>query len=133
MNELPNSRLMNIKSITNSIIQSAEVKPKKETKTFDADKDKDPQQNSGGHSQQEEAFTEEDIQKAKEYLESHPGILKNNLKVFLEKKNEALVFVVKDHLGKVVRSLSLYDAVIAARQSHIENVDKRGGLLNKSA
>lgn len=124
---------MNIKSVANSIIQSEPVAKKSETKTFDASKDRDPQQGNSGHSEQQESFTEEDVQKAKEYLMSHPGVKKNNLKVSLETQNEVKVFLVKDYTGKVVRKLNIVEAIHASRQSTKNTTDQRGGLLNKAS
>lgn len=123
---------MNIKSVASPIIQNDPVAKKQETKTFDANKDRDPQQGNAGGNEQHESFTEEDVQKAWEYLKNHPGVKKNNLTVTLETKNEVRIFFVKDYSGKVVRRLDLYDAIQSSRASTTDTKDQRGGLLNKA-
>ena len=68
---------MNLKSVSHIQVPNMEkVSVKKETKMSDSSKDRDPQQGDPGGEHKQENFTKEDLQKALEYLKSHPGIKK---------------------------------------------------------
>ncbi|MAF89721.1 MAG: hypothetical protein CL674_00505 [Bdellovibrionaceae bacterium] len=125
---------MNLKSISNisNPMLDKVSSVKKETKAMDTSADRDPQQGNHGGQQEQQNFTEEDLQKALEYLKNHPGIKKNNLSVVMEKQNEALMFLVKDYQGKVVRRLSAFQAIESSRAANADTEDKRGGILNKA-
>lgn len=123
---------MNIKSVTNSIIQVEPVGKKQDVKTLDTSKDRDPGQGQSGEGFQDESYNEEDVQKALEYLKKHPGVKKNNFQVKLEEVNAVKLFIIRDYTGKVIRRLNILDAVHASRQATVDTEDQRGGLLNKA-
>lgn len=125
---------MNFKSIGPlSPIIYDRLQPKVDKRTKDSSPDRDPGQGHSGGRQKQETYTEEDLQKALEYLQQHPGIQKSQLKVQLEKSEQVYVFLIFDPKGILVRRMSVQQAIEASRAATIDTEDRRGGLLNRSS
>ena len=92
---------MNIKGFGVNNLTPLESRPRAESKgeirsQESSDRDADGRRQNDGQGQ-EEALTEEHIEKAIQYLESHSGVKDNGLSVKRVESNGKLFWVIEDH------------------------------------
>ncbi len=110
---------MNIRSISNPTVASElrSVDGNKQVKMGESHQDRD----ADGRRQHEEPdqspLTEEEMKKAKEYLESLDGLKNNGLSFAVEVAGSIRVIVIKDSTGHVVRRIPEHEMRLLADMS----------------
>ncbi len=100
----------------------------KETKAENTSADRENGAQSGGSEDHRKKMTEEEIQRAIEYLKTLSGVKDNNLTVRLESREGINVVFIEDSTGKTVKRISERElSLLDTSQS-----TKKGQLLNKA-
>lgn len=113
---------MNIKSIAGNLLP-VEMK-KIDKRAQDTSADRDPNHSGGDEKPAHHKMTDEEIEKAVEFLKNLKGIQDNNLQLRVEKKDGTLVVFIEDLSGKVVRRIPEQDLWQLAKDK-----DKSKGVL----
>lgn len=122
---------MNIRTLTNPIapIESVRAGDVHEVKTQVSSEDRD----ANGRREQEEPsqdpLNEEEMKKALEYLENLSGLKANGLLIEVEEANSIRVFLIKDHLGQVIRRIAEWEM----RALILDKDKTTGQIFDKSA
>ncbi|MCB0393789.1 MAG: hypothetical protein KDD25_04490 [Bdellovibrionales bacterium] len=95
---------MNIRGISN--ILAPDTVQKKERTTDSANKDRDPQSNSGNGQEQKRKFSQEELEIIVKNIKKLSGFDKNNLRIKVESTDVVDVITIVDHLGNTVRRLA---------------------------
>lgn len=69
------------------------------------DRDADGRRHGGDEQKQESPPTPEQIENAVSYLENHPGVKDNQLKIKKVERDGKILLLIEDQLGKVVRRI----------------------------
>ena len=121
---------MNIKSAVSQIIPLSVRKLQRENKT-EATADRDP--NAGRQEKKEERtprrnLSQEEIDKAVDYLKNLPGVKESHLSVRLTRENNVPVVFIEDPAGKIIRRIPEMELSLIGGTP----ATTKGNLLNKS-
>ena len=109
--------------------QKSSETPEKMRMESSGDRDADGRrQNQSG--QDEGPPTEEQVQKAMEYLKEHPGVKENNLTVMRKEAAGKIVLVLQDHLGKVIRRIP--EAQVRAIGTSVPTQSQKGQIFHRA-
>ncbi len=118
---------MNVRSLTNPITaidSNSSVQGAKPVRSEVSSEDRDADGRQPYQEENKNPLSEDEMQKAKEYIEKLDGLKSNELKVSIETGGEYRVFVIHDKDGKVVRRIIEWEM-----RSILNSADKRTGQL----
>ena len=126
---------MNIKGLGLHHLNSAESSQKTERKQqmkMESSGDRDANgRNESSDQRNDEPLTEEQIQKAISYLESHPGVKDNNLRVIKVNAKGKIFLLIEDYLNKVVRRIPENQIAVLANTS-VTDEPSKGQLYHRA-
>jgi hypothetical protein len=122
---------MNIRSLTNPVtpIEVAKATEVRGVKTEVSSEDRDANGRREQNEPRKDRLSDEEMKKAKEYLESLSGLKTNGLALEIEEAGGYRIFVIRDHEGRVARRIVEWEMRVL-----IEERDKKTGqIFDKSA
>jgi hypothetical protein len=122
---------MNIRSVSNPITP-VEVNRASESRNVKTDVSSEDRDANGKREEKEpdkNPLSDEEMKKAKEYIESLSGLKANGLKLEIEHAGDYRVFVIRDHDGRVARRIIEWEVRLL-----LETRDKKTGqIFDKAA
>jgi uncharacterized FlaG/YvyC family protein len=118
---------MNVRNLTNPITavdSKSSVQGAKPVRSEVSSEDRDADGRQQHKEENKNPLSEEEMQKAKEYIEKLDGLKSNDLKLTVESGGEYRVFVIHDKDGKIVRRIVEWEMRMI-----LNSADKRTGQL----
>ncbi len=118
---------MNVRNLTNPInavenINSAKGAKPVRSEVSSEDRDADGRRNP--EEERKDPLNEEEMKKAKEYIENLDGLKSNQLQLKIEDGGEYRLFIIQDRDGKIVRRIVEWEM-----RSIIQSADKKTGQI----
>jgi uncharacterized FlaG/YvyC family protein len=123
---------MNIRSVTNPVIATNEVRSSadaKSVKTDQSHQDRDADGRNQGNEPDKRPLTDEELKKAREYFDGLENLKANGLHLAVEdSESHVRLFVIRDQQGQVVRRIPEYEL----RQLVNDKDRKTGNILDRA-
>lgn len=124
---------MNVKGLFGNMITPGIRSTERTERTLRSDSthDRDPngQQAPPDQQEQKEPMTEEEFERAVQYLKTLPAVIEHKWKVEVAKADDKKFVLVRDNLGSIIRKIPENEL----RNLPTDQVEKKGHLLNKAA